>query len=119
MIYEKTNESFSLKDGELSIEDKLNKVGFVVDCYGYPLRDPIVIKHGELSKVKKYFDEMKDKLMNSTTGDTKFSATLAESILFVDVSDWTAEEINQSLDTLHYVKNILIEKNIQIPGKNV
>lgn len=118
MKYEKTNEGFSLKDGELHVDDKMKKVGMVVDCYGYPARDPIVIKHGEYERVKKYYNDMKEKLMSSTV-ETKFYKKLSDSILFVDVSEWTADEINQSLDTMHYICNLLTSKNIPIPNGNV
>jgi hypothetical protein len=119
MIYTKTEKGFHLTDGQLNVDDKMQKIGIVVDCYGYPLRDPIIIKHGEFERVKKYYNEMKERLMSSITDDQGFSALLAKSVIFVDASDWTADELNQSLDTIHFVKELLIEKNIKIPQKDV
>jgi len=114
MKYEKTQEGFTLKDGELSIDDKIKKIGMVVDCYGYPSRDPIVIKHGEYERVKKYYNEMKEKLMSSSV-ESEFSKKLSDAILFVDASNWTTDEINQCLDTMHYIKIVLAENNVKIP----
>ena len=117
MKYEIENGSFVLSNDGTTV-DTMSKVGIVVDCYSYPDRDPILIKHGELERVKKYYNEMKLRLLDPEhhvkNGEDimSFAKELTKSLMFVDASNWTADELNRSLDTTHYIKKILIEKGI-------
>ena len=112
MIYEKTNEGFHLTNDGTSIKN-MSKVGFVVDCLGYPKRDPIVIKHGEFERVEKYYNELQEHAEKMKLQGDDFSGSLQKSTHLIEVTDWTADEINSALDM--DAKKILLSKNINIP----
>lgn len=110
MEYKKSGDVFTLEDSALGINDSIKKVGLVVDCFKFPERDPIVIRHGEYDKVKKYFDGI---ISQFEKGTGYLMTTLTKTTILIDASDWTVEEINASLDM--DARKILLEKNIQVP----